>query len=190
MGESKRMTKSERTRATILEAARQAFASEGYERATIRDIAAAAAIDPAMVIRYFGSKEELFAQVAEFDLRLPDIATIDPHRIGETLVAHFLTIWEGERSDLGLSVLLRSAASNEFAAMRLREIFARQVLPALSRIESPMNAPDRAALVASQILGLAFTRYVVKLPPMVTLPRETIVQEMGRTLQAYLTGCR
>ena len=76
-------TKSDRTRSAILDAARRIFAKEGYERSTIRDIAAAAAIDPAMVIRYFHSKEELFGRIADFDLRLPDPASIDRDRIGE-----------------------------------------------------------------------------------------------------------
>ena len=65
--------KSQRTKAAILKAAQQLFADQGYERATVRDIAARAAIDPAMVIRYFGSKEGLFAQATAFDLKLPDL---------------------------------------------------------------------------------------------------------------------
>jgi AcrR family transcriptional regulator len=61
--------KSDRTRAAILTAARERFGADGYERATIRAIAADAAIDPAMVMRYYGNKEKLFAAAAEFDLR-------------------------------------------------------------------------------------------------------------------------
>ncbi len=66
-----KMKKSDRSRAAIEAAARRLFAEQGYERTVIRDIAAAADIDPAMVMRYFGSKERLFAEVADFDLRLP-----------------------------------------------------------------------------------------------------------------------
>jgi AcrR family transcriptional regulator len=99
-----KQTKSDRTRSTILDAARAIFAREGYERTTIRDIAAAAAIDPAMVIRYFRSKEELFARIAEFDLRLPDPTGMAPDRIGEAIVTHFLDIWEGEQAVTGLAV--------------------------------------------------------------------------------------
>ncbi len=72
---------------------------EGYERTTIRDIAAAASIDPAMVIRYFHSKEELFGRIADFDLRLPNpVGHSDRDRLGEALVTHFLNIWEGEQA--------------------------------------------------------------------------------------------
>jgi AcrR family transcriptional regulator len=106
-----KMKKSDRTRAAIAAAAQQIFAAQGYERATIRDIAAAADIDPTMVMRYFGSKDRLFAEVAEFDLGLPDIAALDRDRIGETLVAHFLSVWEGQGGSAGgFPILLRSAA--------------------------------------------------------------------------------
>lgn len=183
-------TKSDRTRATILEAARAIFARQGYERTTIRDIAAAAAIDPAMVIRYFHSKEELFALIAEFDLRLPNPADIDPNRIGEALVTHFLDIWEGEQAVTGLAVMIRSAASNEFAARKVHEVFSGQVLPMLTSIGDPGDARDRAGLVASQLIGLAFGRYVVKLAPVVGLSRDRIIRDIGATIQAYLTPAR
>jgi AcrR family transcriptional regulator len=183
-------TKSDRTRSSILEAARQIFAKEGYERTTIRDIAAAAAIDPAMVIRYFHSKEELFGRIAEFDLRLPNPAAVDRDRIGETLVTHFLNIWEGENAVPGLVVMLRSAASNEFAAQKIHEVFAGQVLPMLTSIGDAADALNRAGLVASQLIGLAFGRYVMKFAPVVGLSRERIIQDIGATIQAYLTGKR
>ncbi len=71
---------SEQTKAVILAAARERFAADGYDRATIRHIAADAAIDPSMVMRYFGSKERLFAAAADFDLRLPDVPPSRPTR--------------------------------------------------------------------------------------------------------------
>ena len=183
-----KMKKSERTRAAIEAAARRLFAEHGYERTGIRDIAAAAAIDPAMVIRYFGSKDRLFAEVADFDLGLPDVAGIDPAQVGRTLVAHFLALWEGDSANGGLPVLLRSAASNEFAATRIQQLFAAQVLPVLLSLGPPETAPQRAGLVASQILGLALTRYVLALPPVVALDRETMLAEVGATVQRYATG--
>ena len=180
-----KMKKSERTRATIEEAARRLFAEQGYERTVIRDIAAAAEIDPAMVIRYFGSKDRLFAEVADFDLGLPDVASIDRARVGETLVGHFLALWEGEGANGGLPILLRSAASNEYAAMRMQQLFAAQVLPVILALGPSETAAKRAGLVASQILGLALTRYVLRLPPVVALDRDTILREVGATVQRY-----
>jgi AcrR family transcriptional regulator len=185
-----RNSKSERTRTAILEAARRMFELHGYERATVRDIAGAAAIDPAMVIRYFGSKDELFARVATIDLELPPLTGLGPPEGGEILVRHFLSIWEGERANKGLAILLRSAASNELAAARLRSIFASQVMPALASVGSAAQADDRAALVATQLLGLAFCRYVVQMPPVVALTQETIIRDVGRTLNSYIYDTR
>lgn len=175
--------KSERTRAAIEAAARRLFAEQGFERTTVRDIAGAAQADPALVIRYFRNKDELFATVAEPELELPDLSRVDIERIGETLAAHFLDLWEG---DGALAVLLRSAASNPHAAERLREVFARQVFPMIASVGPRETAPQRAALVSSQLLGLALTRYILRLPPVVAMDRATIVREVGRTLQRYI----
>jgi AcrR family transcriptional regulator len=181
--------KSDRTRDTIAEAARVLFSRHGFERTTVRDIAAAAGVDPALIIRYFGGKEQLFARVAEFDLALPDLTAVERPRIGETLAAHFLSVWEGgEGGPSGLAILLRSAASNEQAAQQVREVFGRQVIPALARITGPEAAAERAGLVASQLLGMAMCRYVLKVPPVVAMPRERLITEVGRTLQRYVTG--
>ena len=177
-----------RTRQSIEAAARELFAANGFDRTTVRDIGAKAGIDPAMVIRYFGSKDALFTAVAMPDLHLPDLSGVAHDSIGETLVRHFLAQWEGEEGGGGMPVLLRSAASNEEAANRLREIFVTQVFPVIAAAGPPDTAPQRAGLVASQLLGLALTRYVVKVPPVVALPLETIVHEVGATIQRYATG--
>ena len=186
--ESTKLSKSDRTRAAILDAARELFAGHGYERTTVRDIAARAAIDPALVIRYFGSKDDLFARVAVIDLKLPDLSQVDRANVGETLVRHFLKIWEGENGNGGLTVMLRSATSNEFAAGKLREVFAGQVLPTLAKVGDVSTMKERAGLISSQLLGLALGRYVLKLPPVVGLSREQIIREVGRTIQRYATG--
>lgn len=180
--------KSVRTRTAIENAARELFAINGFERTTVRDIAARAQIDPAMIIRYFGSKEALFAHVAMPDLHLEDLGDTDPESLGRAMVRHFLEQWEGERAGGGLPVLLRSAASNEHAAERLRTLFASQVFPAIARLGTPESAAVRAGLVASQLLGLAITRYVLRLPPVVALPQEVIIGSIGDTVQRYATG--
>ena len=185
---TKSTAKSARTRAAILKAAQELFAAQGYERTTVRDIAARAAIDPAMVMRYFGSKEALFARVTAFDLRLPDLTAVARARIGATLVAHFLDVWEGPRSTGSLTSLLRAAASNEDAAATIRTIFGGQVVPMLLQVVPPAELPARAALVATQILGLAFARYVIKVPPLVALSRAELIRLVGPTMQRYVVG--
>ena len=109
--------RSDATRAAILAAAREQFAAGGYQAATIRAIAAAAGIDPALVMRYYGNKEGLFAAAAEFDLRLPDLSALPRGQVGAALVAHFLDRWEGDET---LMALLRTAVTNEAAPSACR----------------------------------------------------------------------
>ncbi len=180
------MRRSESTKARILAAARKHFAASGYERATIRAIARKAGIDPALVMRYFGTKEKLFAAAAEFDLRLPDLAAVPRDAIGSLLVGHFLDRWE---SDDTLQALLRAAVSHQVAVARLRAIFATQVMPALAPLwRDRAAAATRVGLVATQMLGMALCRYVLRLPPVVALDRAAVIRWLGPTIQRYLTS--
>jgi AcrR family transcriptional regulator len=177
-------TKADQTKAAILAAARERFAESGYEAATIRAIAADANIDPSMVMRYFGSKDQLFAAAAEFDLRFPDLSDVAPERLGHALVSHFLARWE---ADDALVVLLRSATTNAEAAQRMTDIFAGQLLPAIAKF-TPDDTPRRAGLIATQVLGMALCRFVLRLPPVVDLSRDELVEWLGPTLQRYAVG--
>lgn len=168
----------------ILAAARERFAASGFERATIRAIAADANIDPSMVMRYFGSKDQLFAAAADFDLDLPDVADVAPDELGKLLVGHFVDRWE---RDEALVVLLRSSTTNNDAAQRMREIFSAQLLPALTKTGSTAPA-RRAALIATQMLGLALCRYVLRLPPVVDMTRDEVVAWLAPTVQRYLSA--
>jgi AcrR family transcriptional regulator len=175
----------EATKTVILDAARERFAAEGYERATIRAIAADAGIDPALVVRYFGSKERLFAAAAQFDLQIPDLAALPRKTLGFALVTHFLNRWEDDDT---LKALLRAAVSNPVAAVRLRTILETQLVPAIAPLfPRRAIAATRAGLVASQMLGLAMTRYLLRLPPVVALNRRVVVDWLGPTIQRYLS---
>lgn len=179
--------RSDGTRAAILAAARERFAADGYDRATIRSIAAQANIDPSMVMRYYGNKEGLFAAAAEFDLRFPDLGAVPREEVGRALIAHFVDLWDdgGE-----LQLLLRAGATNPAAAQRMQQIFAEQLMPAITALHPKRSSPavlaTRAGLAASQVLGLALCRYVLVFPPVTALDKAAIVAWLGPTLQRYL----
>ncbi|WP_433681296.1 TetR/AcrR family transcriptional regulator [Nocardia sp. CA-119907] len=180
--------RSDATRATILEAARARFAAEGFRKATIRAIAADAAIDPSMVMRYFGSKDGLFAAAVDVRLDLPDLASAEPSGLGELLVRRFLAIWEDQPDNKVLVILLRSSITDETVSERFRQIFTEQVLPAVLRFGDPADAQRRGGLIVTQMLGLALCRYVLELPPVVGLTHEQIIADIAPTLQRYLTS--
>ncbi|MFI2432243.1 TetR family transcriptional regulator [Streptomyces sp. NPDC018693] len=178
--------RSDATRTAILDAARERFATDGYERATIRAIARDARIDPSMVMRYYGSKEGLFAAAIAVDLKLPDLAPLPREEVGWALVGHFLDMWEENEV---LTALLRVGVTNEAGAERMQAVFREQLLPVVrTACPDPEQIPVRAALCSAQLLGLALTRYVLRFPPAVELSREELLAWLAPTLQRYLTA--
>jgi AcrR family transcriptional regulator len=178
--------RSDATRAAILAAARERFAADGYERATIRAIAADAKIDPSMVMRYYGNKEKLFAAAADYALDLPNLTGIPPEQLGRVLITRFIDLWE---RDDKLRALLRVATTNEAAAARMRSIFSEQVAPIVAAVSpDPAQVPLRAGLLATQALGLAICRYVLELPPVVAMSRDEVIAWLAPNVQHVLTG--
>jgi AcrR family transcriptional regulator len=163
----RRPRRAESTRAAIVTAARERFAAEGYERTTIRSVAAGAGVDPAMVMRYFETKERLFAAATRFEPPVLDLGQVPAERVGELLVRQLLECWE---RDDALIALLRAGATNDGAAVRLHMIVEAQLRPAvITPGVHPGRAAERAALIASQVLGLALCRHVLRLPVIVDM---------------------
>lgn len=181
------------TREAILSSARSAFAERGFAAASIRTIAAAAGVDPALVHHYFGSKDQLFlaAMQAPVDPRelLPGVLAGDRDGIGERLVRTFLGVWDSPAGTAGVA-LMRSAVSNEWTARLLREFVVTQVLRrVLEHLDiDPAELPLRGSLVATQLVGLAMMRYVIRLDPVASADPATLVAAVGPTVQRYLVG--
>ncbi len=173
-------------REAVLAAARRAFATEGYERTTIRAVASDAGVDPAMVIRYFGSKEALFATAVEVDLHLPRLAGVAPEDRGKVLARHFVGLWDDEPTAGILRVLLRSASTHEIAAERIRAVFAGQVLALAGPAGATPEGRQRAVRLSSYVLGTALCRYVVELPLLAELDAADLVDTMAPVIQAIL----
>jgi len=180
-----------RTRELILAAARESFAEQGYDRTTIRGVAARAGVDAALVHYFFGGKDRLFGAVMELGLNPAEIAARvlagDLDGMGERLARTVLAAWDDPDTGPSLLTLIRGAASHEQSASLLREFIGREVL---GRIASTLPAADRdlrATLVGSQIVGLAMTRHVIKVAPVATADPETLVRWIGPVLQHYLT---
>jgi AcrR family transcriptional regulator len=185
-GEAPKKSKSQRTRETIFHSARKLFAAHGYDGASVRDIASDAGIDPALVIRYFGSKDALFAEASDFRLVLPPVDSSIRPIAGELMVRNFLDIWEGPESGSAFVVLLRSAASNESAAEKLRDVFTNQVVPSVAALAGADGAAKRAGLITSLVLGVAMCRYILRLQPVISLSKDEIIENVGNAIQGYL----
>jgi AcrR family transcriptional regulator len=181
------------TREAILAAARAAFADRGYDKASIRQIATTAGVDPALVHHYFGAKDKLFlaAMEAPFDPGeiFAEVVAGDLSGLGERLVRRFLGIWDSPAGTTAAAVV-RSAVSHDWSARMLREFLTTQILRrVVGHVDlDPKEAPMRAALVASQMMGLIMARYIIKIEPIAGTDPETLVATVAPTVQRYLTG--
>ncbi len=173
-------------------AARGQFSELGYDRATIRGIAAEADVDPALVSHFFGSKRDLFASVTtlpfELEQAMPQIVEGPRSRLGKRLAEFLLDVLEDPESRKAITSIVRAAASEPEAAQAARELVtARVLVPIAERIEADRPAL-RASLINSQMVGLIMARYIVALEPLASLPAKEVVRAIAPNLQRYLTG--
>ncbi len=173
----------------ILQAARELFADVGYDRATIRAIAARAGVDPASVHHHYGSKRDLLAAALELPFDTTSLAAaFDPDTgvDGRELLRRALGIWDAPETRLQLRALLRIAVSDDEAAAVVRDLFTRELVAMLSQWAPGPDAELRAALVASQMAGLAMLRLVVPVAAIVEADAETLLDAIAPTIERYL----
>jgi len=181
---SPRTRNATQTRSDILTAARLRFGSDGYERTTLRAVAADVGVDPALVIRYFGSKQDLFAAAAEFTLDLPDLTAVHPDDVADALLPSFFAVWE---EDATFVALLRAAMTSQTAADTMRRIFATQVAPKLAAV-TPDYPAQRAGLMGAFVIGLATTRYVLANPAVADLSHDELIGWARPVIRQLLVG--
>ena len=179
------------TKTSILEAAREVFAEKGYDKASIRAIAAVAGVDPALVHHYFGTKEKLFLDAMSVPINPAELiptALAGPREyVGERLIRLALGVWDSPAGAAALGIF-RSALSNEWTARLLREFVVTQILRKAVRelVPDPEEAALRSALVATQITGILVTRYVLRIEPVASADPEILVAAIGPNVQRFL----
>jgi AcrR family transcriptional regulator len=185
------------TKEAILAAARAQFAAHGYDGATIRAIAAAAGVDPALVHHFYGSKESLFAAVMQLPFIPSEVigAALARRAPGDSLGTHVvrsaLAVWESAEVRGAFQAMLRSALTSEQAAAMLREFIAAAILRPVASAAGGTDlerTPFRTSLVASQMLGLALGRYVLRFGAVAEASPEELAAAVGPTIDRYLTG--
>ncbi|MDF3303003.1 TetR/AcrR family transcriptional regulator [Streptomyces tropicalis] len=187
-----RRTEAADTRDLILTAAREEFSERGYEKTSVRGIAKAAGVDPALVHHYFGTKEQVFEAAVEVAfapaLDAPDALAEGPlDGVGERLARFVFGVWENPTTRTPLLAIVRSAVNNETAAAVFRRLIAAQLL---RRIASQVDLPDaelRAELAAAQLVGCAMLRYVIKVEPLASADVEHIIARVAPVVQGHLT---
>lgn len=179
------------TRAQILKAAREAFGRESYEGATIRSIAAVAGVDPALVIHFFKSKAGLFGAAMELPYVPAEVfASLirgEPSELGARFARFFVELSESEPARGRFLGLIRSAVSEEAAAAMLRDYIVAEVFGPLTSLLRLPQPELRAALAASQFVGLMFERDILGLQAISGADRDMLVALLAPTFQGYLS---
>lgn len=191
---------SEDPRSALMDAARAAFAVSGYARTTLKGVAAAAGVAPAVLKQYYDNKEQLFAAM----LRLPyDPATAVPailapgiDGLGERLVRLTFATLGDEQVRANLDSLL-GASTASAAGVSVAGGLSAVVnglteyieLSLIDRIADALGLPDarmRGALIASHLIGIGAGRYLIKIPPLDSAPEDDVVRMVAPTIQALL----
>lgn len=180
------------TREAILAAAQRGFAEHGYLATTIRGVAAAAGVDPALVLQFFGSKDGLFDAALRADPPTRDLAALlddgGVADLGERLTRRYLELWEGRDTGPRLLAVVRGASASPSASAMVSAFMADAVMLPLARAIGTDQAELRANLTGAHLLGVATARYVLRVEPLASLDRERVVAILAPLVQHHLTG--
>ena len=182
-----------KTRDAILAAARERFSEQGYDRVRMRDVAAEAGVDVALVNYHFGSKDGLFAAALEMPTPMAALMAdvLEQGEIddfAERFLRRVLEVWDDPQTGGALVALVRSAMSHPPAAEQLRAFVQAELL---ARVAGRLQGPDadaRAALFGSQLIGLLLYRHVLHVEPVASMARDELVRRAAPALQRHLTG--
>jgi AcrR family transcriptional regulator len=179
------------TRAAILASARDLFAERGFGGTSIRAVATAAGVDPALVHHYFGRKDDLFMAALQIpvdprELLAPVIAA-GPDGAAERLLRVFLSVWD----DPEMRVRMVAFARGVFDPSSQRLVsdgFLKVVIVPIGAALGIDEPERRMPLVASQVIGLIIMRYLLEAEPLASMPADLVVATYAPTIQRYLTG--
>jgi AcrR family transcriptional regulator len=178
--------------ARILAEARASFAEQGYAGTTVRAVARAADVDPALVYHYYHSKERLLdAATTPPQSFLDQIVTAwqtPPADLGEQLVRQMLRNWQDPEHEPVLRAVLQIAGNEPATREKLRHLIERSMMGPSAQALSASERLLRSSLIASQLMGLAFMRFIWKIEPLASMADEEVVAVIAPTVQRYLDG--
>ena len=175
-------------RARISRAAREEFVTRGYDGTTLRSVARRAGCDPALVSYYFGSKQRLFRECLNLPLdpaeELLKVLTPGVEGVGERLVRHALSLYDERLTGDTMLVLMRALITDAQTGQRFRSYFRHEILAAVTRfLGGDPRIEEQIEVVMSMLYGVATMRYVVRLEPLASLPREALVGQLAPLVQ-------
>lgn len=180
------------TRGAILAAAAEVFTSLGFDNGSVRAVARAAGVDPALVRHYFASKEELFVEALrppiDLEQHVVRLADGDPELVGHRVMAFFVESWGDSQQGPRILTLMRGALDHPAVAAVVQVAIVERVI---GRLAAAVGAPDpatSAALAASQVFGLAMLRHAAAIEPLASMPAEDLIALYGPVVTRLLRG--
>ena len=172
------------TRGTICRAALTLFSTIGYDKVSLRAIAREADVDPALIHHYFSSKSDLFAQTVldlplDDDRLVSDVLAGPRDQIGQAAVAAFLAAYDGpDGGRERFTAMLRSAVAEEVVQRPMSEFMSKEVFGAIAERLGHVNFKLRGQLAVSLVLGMALSRYILRLPTLTAASDQMIIEEL------------
>jgi AcrR family transcriptional regulator len=178
--------------ARILNAARDAFAETGWAGTTIRSVARAADVDPALVYHYFGSKEGLLDAATtpepRFLERVAATWAVPQPELGRALVEVLLANWADDEIGSFLRAVLQTAAHEQKTREKLRLVVERSLMGVSQLGADERDRLVRSGLISSQLIGFALMRFVWKIEPVASMSDAGVIDALAPTLQRYIEG--
>jgi AcrR family transcriptional regulator len=182
------------TRAQVLDVARRRFLAEGYQSVTLRSIAAEADVDVALVSYFFGSKKGLFGAALALPTNPPEVLLGalpgDPATLPERVLTALLRSWNDPERGAPLRVMLTASIQDPELSRLLKEVFEREMITRVAEHIGGANAHYRAGAFCSQLAGLVFARYVLRVDPIASMTVDELTRHLAPGLRAALQGAR
>jgi AcrR family transcriptional regulator len=172
------------TRQTILRAARKRFTHGAFAEVGLREIAQDSGVSAALIVKYFGSKEDLFAEAVSFEAEATALLDCDLDHLGEHLVATLLDLHDRASSDPFLRAVMAAFRPN---GAHFSSTFQQHFASPLAARLTGEDVPLRTAMICAQLTGLGAVRLAVRLPGVTALTPEQIVATFGPVLQDLVT---
>jgi AcrR family transcriptional regulator len=166
-----------------MEAAKVAFSQRGYAAANVREIAAHAGINAALIIRYFGSKEKLFEEAVSeaFDLEQA-LAGISRDELGQAIADLLFT----DQQDVDLTAMMVRAALDPTVSPLVRDLAQARMLEPLAKLISGRNSMLQACTLLSAVTGVWFYRFAVPLGPLADKPKQAVIKHIASLFQRII----
>jgi AcrR family transcriptional regulator len=173
-------------RQAILAAARTCFGERGFSRATVREIASRAGVTHGLVLRQFGSKEQLFLAAVPGHRELDQVIAGDPETLPDRVARAYVERMEHNATEDPLVVLLRSVASDEQAAAKLYAAMEANSIRAYREVIDGEDAAARVAMRGAQLIGVTVNRYIAQTGPLAEMSVPVLTEHLARVLRHIL----